>query len=82
VPLLARHRLEVADLEWVRWFRLPDVQVVGLQPSIGGRCQSAEPNASSLVASIQNASNLPATKPHIATYCTVSLRRHPLPDQP
>jgi ubiquinone/menaquinone biosynthesis C-methylase UbiE len=32
VPLLARHRLEVADLEWVRWFRLPDVQVVGLQP--------------------------------------------------
>jgi len=32
VPLLARQRLEVTDLEWVRWFGLPDVQVLGLQP--------------------------------------------------
>jgi ubiquinone/menaquinone biosynthesis C-methylase UbiE len=32
VPLLARQRLEVTGLEWVRWFGLPDVQVLGLQP--------------------------------------------------
>ncbi|HKP99363.1 MAG TPA: class I SAM-dependent methyltransferase [Actinomycetes bacterium] len=32
MPLLARQRLEVAGLEWVRWFSLPDVQVLGLQP--------------------------------------------------
>jgi SAM-dependent methyltransferase len=32
VPLLARQRLEVAGLERVHWFGLPDVQVLGLQP--------------------------------------------------
>lgn len=30
--LLSRQRLEIAGLERVRWFGLPDVQVLGLQP--------------------------------------------------
>jgi SAM-dependent methyltransferase len=30
--LVTRHRLEIAGLERVRWFGLPDVQVLGLQP--------------------------------------------------
>jgi SAM-dependent methyltransferase len=40
--LRTRQRLEVAGLERVRWFGLPDVQVLGLHQSISERRPSAE----------------------------------------
>jgi hypothetical protein len=42
----------------------------------GGRVDDAETSVS------RPASNLPATKPHVATDCTVSLRHHQRADQP
>jgi ubiquinone/menaquinone biosynthesis C-methylase UbiE len=39
-PVLAEQRLEVAAAERVRWFGLPDVQVLGLQPGARSAVQA------------------------------------------